>query len=54
MFQIFGWNSDFKYRVAGTFFQKENEAVYLFNINDAEAFIKPYLMTGSAEADFSE
>jgi DNA invertase Pin-like site-specific DNA recombinase len=54
LFQIFGWNSDFKYRVAGTFFQKENEAVYLFNINDAEAFIKPYLMTGSAEADFPE
>ncbi|UOO37964.1 recombinase family protein [Oscillospiraceae bacterium CM] len=50
LFQIFRWNSDFKYRVAGTFFQKENEAVYLFNINDAEAFIKPYLMTGSAEA----
>lgn len=54
LFQIFGWNSDFKYRVAGTFFQKENEAVYLFNINDAEAFIKPYLMTGSAEADSPE
>ena len=54
LFQIFRWNSDFKYRVAGTFFQKENEAVYLFNINDAEAFIKPYLMTGSAEADFPE
>ena len=54
LFQIFRWNSDFKYRVAGTFFQKENEAVYLFNINDAEAFIKPYLMTGSAEADSPE
>ena len=26
----------------------------LTNINDAEAFIKPYLMTGSAEADFPE
>ena len=54
LFQIFRWNSDFKYRVAGIFFQKENEAVYLFNINDAEAFIKPYLMTGSAEADSPE
>lgn len=54
LFQIFRWNSDFKYRVAGTFFQKENEAVYLFSINDAEAFIKPYLMTGSAEADSPE
>ena len=51
LFQIFRWNSDFKYRVAGTFFQKENEAVYLFSINDAEAFIKPYLMTGSTEAN---
>lgn len=54
LFQIFGWNSDFKYRIAGTLFQKENEAVYLFNMSDAEAFIKPYLITGSAEADSSE
>ena len=54
LFQIFGWNSDFKYRIAGTLFQKENEAVYLFNMSDAEAFIKPYLITGSAEADSPE
>lgn len=51
LYQIFGWNSDFKYRVTGTLFQKENEAVYLFNMSDAEVFIKPYLMAGSAESD---
>ncbi|WP_195377200.1 recombinase family protein [Anaerotruncus rubiinfantis] len=51
LYQIFGWNSDFKYRVTGTLFQKENEAVYLFNMNDAEVFIKPYLMAGAAESD---
>ena len=46
LFQIFGWNSDFKYRVSGSLFQKESEAVYIFNINDAEAFIKPHMLTG--------
>jgi len=51
LYQIFGWNSDFKYRVTGTLFQKENEAVYLFNMSDAEVFIKPYLMAGAAESD---
>ena len=51
LYQIFGWNSDFKYRVTGALFQKENEAVYLFNMSDAEVFIKPYLMAGAAESD---
>lgn len=51
LYQIFEWNSDFKYRVTGTLFQKENEAVYLFNMSDAEVFIKPYLMAGAAESD---
>lgn len=51
LYQIFGWNSDFKYRITGTLFQKENEAVYLFNMSDAEVFIKPYLMAGAAESD---
>ena len=51
LYQIFGWNSDFKYRVTGTLFQKENEAVYLFNMSDAEVFIKPYLMARAAESD---
>jgi len=54
LFQIFGWNSDYKYRISGTLFQKENEAVYLFNMSDAEVFIKPYLIAGSAEADSPE
>ena len=51
LYQILGWNSDFKYRVAGTLFQKENEAVYLFNMSDAEVFIKPCLMAGAEASD---
>ncbi len=51
LYQIFGWNADFKYRVAGALFQKENEAVYLFNMNDAEVFIKPCLMAGAETSD---
>lgn len=53
LFQLFGWNVDFKYRVSGSLFQKDNEAVYIFNMNDAEAFIKPHMLTreGATEAE---
>lgn len=49
LFQIFGWNSNFKYRASGSLFQKDGEAVYIFDINNAEAFIKPYMLNGSQD-----
>ena len=51
LFQLFGWNTDFKYRVSGSLYQKDNESVYLFNMNDAEVFIKPSMMSGKNGAD---
>jgi hypothetical protein len=51
LFQLFGWNTDFKYRISGSLYQKDNESVYLFNMNDAEVFIKPYMMSGKNGAD---
>ena len=44
LFEIFGWNTDLKYRISGAFYQKDDEIVFLFNINDAEAFIKPVML----------
>ena len=46
LFQMFGWNTDFKYRISGSLFQKDGGSVYIFNINDAEAFIKQHMLTG--------
>ncbi len=46
LFQLFRWNTDFKYRVSGSLYQRDNEAVYIFHMNDAEAFIKPHMLAG--------
>lgn len=46
LFQLFGWSPDLKYRIAGALFQTETESAYIFDVNDAEAFIKSYLLSG--------
>jgi hypothetical protein len=51
LFELFDWNTDFKYRISGSLFQKDGEAVYIFNLNEAEAFIKPYMLDGKTSAD---
>lgn len=35
-----------KYRIAGALYQTESESAYIFDVSDAEAFIKSYLLTG--------
>lgn len=46
LFQLFGWSPDLKYRIAGRLFQSQSESAYIFDLNDAEAFIKSYLLSG--------
>ncbi len=38
LYRLFGWNDEFKYRMAGTLFQRDNEFVYVFSADNAEAF----------------
>lgn len=40
LIKIWGWDKDHKYRAKGKLFQNDSEAVYVFDINSAEAFIK--------------
>jgi len=54
LFKLFGWNADFKYRISGSLYQKDNESVYLFNMNDAEVFIKPHMLADKNGADDQE
>lgn len=54
LYKLFDWNTDFKYRITGTVFQKGEELVYVFDTNDAEAFIKSYMLTDSAGEDVSK
>ena len=51
LFQLFRWNIDIKYRISGSLFQKDGEAVFIFNANDAEAFIKPHMLTGESMSE---
>ena len=46
LYQLFGWSADLKYRIAGALYQSEHESACVFDINDAEAFIKSYLLSG--------
>lgn len=46
LFELFGWSQDLKYRIAGALYQTESESAYIFDVSDAEAFIKSYLLTG--------
>jgi len=51
LYQLFRWNTDFKYRVSGTLFQNDDESVYIFNTVDAEAFVKPHMLPEASAAE---
>ncbi len=46
LFQMFRWDTELKYRISGSLFQKDSETVYIFNTDNAEAFIKPHMLLG--------
>lgn len=46
LFQLFHWDPDLKYRIAGALFQTETESAYIFDVHDAEVFIKSYVLSG--------
>lgn len=39
IYEIFGWDTDFKYRVRGTRHQKGTESILLFDMSETEVFI---------------
>lgn len=44
LYDLFGWNTDYKYRIIGSLLEKDNEIAYVFNIDNSEAFFKPYIL----------
>lgn len=44
LFQLFGWNTDYRYRVAGTLYEEDSEIAYIFDTANTEAFLKPHLL----------
>lgn len=46
---IFGWNPDYKYRIAGSLCESADEIVYIFDVDDAEAFIHSFMVNSENE-----
>lgn len=51
LFELFGWNPSFKYRITGSLFQSGEESAYIFRIADAEAFLRPALLPAREGGD---
>ena len=51
LFELFGWNPSFKYRITGSLFRSGEESAYLFRIADAEAFLRPALLPAREGGD---
>ncbi|OON87459.1 DNA invertase [Oribacterium sp. C9] len=51
LFKIMGWNTEYKYRIIGSLYEKENELAYIFDANESEAYIKSSHYPNSCEED---
>lgn len=45
IFSIFGWNTECKYRIIGSIYEKGTELAYIFDTNNSEIFFKSYVLT---------
>jgi len=51
LYTIFGWNTDYKYRIIGTMLEQDGEIAYVFNASNSEAFFKPYVLPTEAHTE---
>lgn len=49
IFEMFGWNTDYRYRISGTLYEKDKELAYIFDTANTEAFLSPYDFPGHGE-----
>lgn len=54
LFSLFGWNTDYKYRITGTLFEQGDEVAYIFDAENSEAFFKPYMIPTQCGAENGE
>ena len=43
LYELMGWNPDYKYRIIGTFYETEAEMAYVFDAANTESFFKSYV-----------
>ena len=44
IFSLFGWNTDYKYRIVGSLYEHGNEVAYIFDTSNAAALLKPNVL----------
>ena len=50
LYRIFGWNSEFKYRVTGSLYEKDGERAYIFDTCNSEAFLRRGVLETTSES----
>ncbi len=54
LYELFGWNLGYKYRIRGIRRQKDDEVLLIFNMNETEIFISQSEMISGADEALSE
>ncbi len=44
LYSLFGWNTDYKYRILGTLYEQDGEIAYIFDVKESEAYFKNYVL----------
>ncbi len=44
VFSLFGWNTDYKYRILGSLYEQDGEIAYIFDAKESEAYFKSYML----------
>ena len=50
LFGLFGWNTDYKYRVIGSLYEKEGETTYIFDTRNSEAFFRSGMLPNNEDS----
>lgn len=51
IYSLFGWNTDYKYRILGSLYEQDGEIAYIFDVKDSEAYFKTYVLPTQGTTD---
>ena len=54
LFELFSWNTDCRYKIIGSIYEKDNELVYIFDAQNSEAFLNPHMLEHATPGEQTE
>lgn len=51
LYNLFGWNLDYKYRILGSLYEQDGEIAYIFDTVNSEAYLQQYSLSKSNTED---